>query len=180
METTAAPTCTTCGKTFKNKLGLSGHMRSHKQPATANIQPVAQPAEQKAEAPLYDHNKYRELPAPVIEHLEKTFGDWLKHFEIGQEWKPDYGGYGMYIKIPKQYSTEWKEVTTPVYDNVLRKQVGERTIVQPDIRWKPIKEIADVIRWIDLVRENVTMAATRKGLVLPATNIGMDQSRITT
>ncbi len=192
-DTSAGYTCSTCGKVCKNALGLSGHQRSHgakkslevlkeAQPATAAAVEVQTAQEIKKEEPKkaeYRHDLYRQLPQPIVEHLEMTFGNWLNYFEIGQEWKEDFGGYGMYIKVPREYSTEWKEFTTIVHDNATRKAIGEKKEILPDVRWKPIKEVAEVKGWIDLVKQHIMNNAHQKGIRLPNTNTGIDETKAT-
>lgn len=144
-------------------------------------------AEESAEAQSeYNTQKYLELPPPVIEHLKQTFGSWLNYFEIGQEYKQDFGGYGMYIKVPKEFSTEWKSEMRVVYDNVTRsvKRDDEGkdvmvTVITPDVRWKSLKDIADTNKWISLVKEHIIKNAYNKGIQLPNTNAPLDETRKT-
>jgi hypothetical protein len=99
--------------------------------------------------------------------------------EVGQEWRDDFGGYGLYIKVPREYSTEWQEVSTAIYDNTTRKATGEKTIITPDVRWKPIKDIAEVKAWIDLVKGHIITNAYKRGIRLPNTNTGIDMTKAT-
>ena len=204
---TSALKCSTCGKECKNASGLRLHQTSHLKDE-AKVEPKVEtppimtvptvttttlaattmvnvvtnvPAKQEevAEIPPYNFKKYLELPQPLREHLENVFGNWLNYIEVGQEWRNDFGGYGLYIKVPKEYSTEWEEVTTPVYDNTTRKAVGEKKVIVPDVRWKPIKDIMEVKSWIDLVKGHIMTHAYKKGIRLPNTNTGIDMTKAT-
>lgn len=170
--------CEECGKEFKNKLGLAGHKRSHdKEPTEGPAAPVRKI--EKVEVINFNTTKYTELPPVIIDHLKIVFGNWLNHFEVGQQWRNDYGGYGMYIKVPEQFSTEWKKVQAPIYDNLTMRLVGQKTEIIQDIRWKPLKDMADVVKWIDQVKHNLIDNAYRKGIRLPSTNTGLDETRLT-
>jgi len=131
---------------------------------------------------MEDTDKLDNVPPPVMDHLKKTFGEWLSVFDVGVEWKKDYGGYGLYIKVPKEYSTEHREERVAVWDNSGQKQKvdenGElvwKKIVTEDVRWKPLKDVNEVIQWIDLVKEHIIKKAFQKGIMLPSTNAPLDQ-----
>jgi len=184
-ELQKAPACSICGKEFKNKAGVSLHtLRSHPapkqpEPEVKQFTPMDQTAHTPEPKPEYDINKYKQLPVSIIDHLKITFGNWLNYFEIGQEWKEDFGGYGLYIKVPRQFSTEWKEVEAPRYDNATMKMVGTDKKAIEDIRWKPLKDMADAKKWIDLVKKHIIDHAFQKGLQLPSTNVGYDEHKLT-
>ena len=188
----ATHTCTTCGKSFKNALGLSGHKRSHlkdKKPVDFTKPVEAErKIEAQVEAPQVEDVKppevipsikYKLLPPPMVDHLEKTFGNWLKYFEVGQEYRNDFGGYAMYIKVPKEYSTEWKEIRTMKYDNETRRPLGEFTEVIPDVRYVSLKDLSKAIQYVNLVKHHIIENAYRKGIRLPTTNVGIDETRMT-
>lgn len=192
MENTAATAnlaCTTCGQECKSVFGLKVHGRSHEGreavkeavtpqavgfTATPPETPKTEPKEVKA-----DFTKYKMLPPPVVQHLERTWGDWVNHFEIGHEYREDFGGYMMWVKVPKQYSTEWKEIKTIKYDNATHKPIGEFIEVVPDVRHKSLKEISKAVQWLDLVKQHLIDHAYRKGIRLPATNTGVDSAKFT-
>lgn len=189
METATAYQCTTCGKQLTNAIGLSGHMKSHKKDEPkAETTPVLkeEPIKEttpvrtiEAEEPAYNTDSWKELPPPIIDHLKLTYGNWLNHFEIGQKWKEDFGGYAMYIRIPERFSTEWKRTQTPIYDNKTRSIVGDKKVVIEDIRWRSLKDLAQTITWLDKVKKHVIDSAYRKGIQLPNTNIGLSETEKT-
>lgn len=133
-----------------------------------------------------NYHKYRELPPPIKEHLEKTFGAWLDYIEIGQEWKKDFGGYAIYIKVPEQFSTEWKKSKVTRYDNKTRNVAKDSSgnnvvdeIVVEDIRWKSLINLADTIKWLNLVKDNIINKAYSAGLQLPNTATALEETRQT-
>ena len=180
--------CTKCQKELKNKVGLIGHMRSHAKDEPAA--PVAAP-QIPVEAPVArtlapevvktDFTKYKLLPPPIVEHLEKTYGNWLNLFDIGQVYKEDFGGYGIYITVPKQFSTEWKEGTVVLYGEGedFKKKLGEKKVEIPDTRWKSLVDLSKAKKWLDLVKNNIITSAYRKGIPLPSTNTGLDETKQT-
>jgi len=133
-----------------------------------------------------NYHKYRELPPPIKEHLERTFGAWLDHMEIGQEWKKDFGGYAIYIKVPEKFSTEWKRSKQTQYDNAIRgvkvdkegKPVMKDILVE-DIRWKSLVNLAETIKWLNLVKENIINKAYSAGIQLPNTATALDETKQT-
>ena len=171
--------CEKCQKEFKNKVGLIGHMRSHAKDAAKPAAVETITAAPVAEKPKTDFTKYKALPPPIVEHLEKTFGNWLNYFDIGQVYKQDFGGYGIYITVPKQFSTEWTTATVTIYDNDNRTKLREETVDVPDTRWKSLVDLAKAKAWINLVKNNVITNAYRKGLRLPSTNTGLDETKQT-
>ncbi len=82
----------------------------------------------------------------------------------------------MYIKVPKEFSSEYKVVEYPTYDNETRKMKGTIKKEVEDIRWKPIKDMADVIQWIDRVKEHIMTKAYAAGIRLPSTKTGIEQT----
>lgn len=129
----------------------------------------------------YDTEKYKQLPPPIVEHLEKTFGNWLEYFEIGQEWKEDFGGYGLYIKVPREFSTEWREEMVQKFDNKRRAPMLDEKgntvrvkTVKKDIRWRSMAVgVPEVNKWVEQVKRNIIDKAYSKGLVLPTTGVEM-------
>ena len=139
-----------------------------------NVGTTDNPDVVKSDSFIYDTKAYKKLPSPIVRHLELTFGNWLNYFEIGQEWREDYGGYGIYIKIPRKYSTEWRDDTSPAYDNATRKITGYQKTAIQDIRSMPMKDLPNVMKWLGIVRTNIIQNAINKGLRLPSTDIGTD------
>ena len=148
-----------CGKEFETENQLRGH-KLHCKP-------------QKT-----DYKAYKKLPKPIVEHLENTWGNWLNYFEVGQtEWKKDYGGYAIYIKVPERFSTGWYREKRVEYDNVTRApKVDEegnqvsKIIVHEDVRVKPLTVPVDEVKtWIDQVKKHIIDKAHQKGLKLPNT-----------
>ena len=170
--------CESCGKECKNKRGLQMHQKTHQQVSVAAVptKVISTPAPHVEQ---YNTEKYKELPQPIIDHLKITFGNWLNYFEIGQEWKEDFGGYGIYIKVPEHFSAGWQRVDAPVYDDAQMKMVAMKKLVVPDIRWKPLRDMADAKGWINLVKKHVIDTAYQKGIRLPSTNTGLDETRQT-
>ncbi len=174
--------CTKCGKECKNHIGRIAHERYCKvseqvaQPVVQSEQPVRNIVE-----PVFQYNtsKYKELPKNLIDFLERTYGNWLNYFEIGQMWREDYGGYGVYVKIPKQFSTEWQEIQSPIYDNDIRKLIGQKKVVIEDLRSMPMKDIPSVTGWLERIKKSVIESAYRKGFRLPNTATGIDETRQT-
>ena len=157
------------------KRGLPTEVTPTPMPAVAASAPlvaVAAPG-----APIKD--AYKQLPPPIVTALEQIFGDWLKHFDVWQEWKRDFGGYGLFIRVPRQYSTEWHEEQVPIYDNATRTQTGLKTIVKEDIRCKSLRDFADAINWLKKVKEHIITKAYSKGIQLPNTNSPLDETRQT-
>lgn len=208
--------CTVCAKECKNAIGLSGHMRSHKEdvkpeekqsePSSLTVLREKAAAVEKAKAEadkavqvadkqfseyaeaMKDQKPvetvkvsmgYKTLPPPVVEALERTYGNWLTQLDIGQAWRKDFGGYAIYIKVPKHMSTEWKTVTTLIYDNATKKVTGERKDEIPDDRWCSLKDIPEALKWLDKVKSHIMVNAYRRGITLPSTNTGIDQTRQT-
>ncbi len=177
--------CEKCGKEGIKAKGLGVHQRScsksAEKVATAPVMPKARVI-QTPEAPkaiVYDNTKYLQLPAPLIEHLKMVFGAWLEFFEIGQEWREDFGGHAIYIKVPQQFSTEWKTVEAPQYDNSTLRMVGTKKETMQDIRWKSLRDVSEAKRWLDLVKRHIIDHAYQKGIRLPSTNTGYDETRMT-
>lgn len=187
--------CATCSKEFKSQKALKLHQRFEALEAfekgqslsptttvtTTNIpvvvsQGLPQTGMAHVIAPPVvkpvDYKAYKQLPPPIVTHLEKTWGGWLDHIEIGQiSWRKDFGGPGIFIKVPAAFSTEIKEVTVTKYDNATRKQLSETKAIQEDIRCCPLKEINEALKWIDKVKEHIVVNAFKKGLQLPTTGL---------
>lgn len=164
--------CDSCGKEFEKPKAFKMHLlyeREKLEKAKAEQQPVTKPVEKP------DFTLYKRLPPPIIQHLERSWGNWLNHFEVKlTDWKSDFGGPAIEIKIPQAFSTEWEEVIVTTYDNKTRTKIGEKKEWKPDIRICSLKDIAETIKWLDKVREHVVTNAFRKGLLLPTTGIKYD------
>lgn len=176
--------CQKCNQEFKNNAGLANHENYCK--AGDPVQEIGDPTggqvDFKAtmitkEGVSYNTKKWEELPPPIKEHLKMNFGSWLNYFEIGQEWKKDHGGFSIYIKIPKEFSTEWKTVKNPIYDNQTMKMTGQVDKVIEDIRSKPLRDMAEVVKWLIIVKRNIIENAYRKGIRLPTTNTPVDETK---
>lgn len=133
-----------------------------------------------------NYHKYRELPPPIKDHLEKTFGAWLDHIEVGQEWKKDFGGYAMYIKVPEQFSTEWKTHKVRTYDNRTRTTAKDKQgnpimneFTEPDVRWKSLADLSSAVAWLNMVKDNIINTAYRSGLQLPNTATTLEETKQT-
>jgi hypothetical protein len=120
---------------------------------------------------VLDFKKYQELPPPIIKYLEENWGNWLKHFEIGQKYREDFGGYAVYVKVPRAFSTEWEKRTYQVYDNETRKMTGQKEVIAEDIRWRSMKDMHEAVSWLALVKKNLITKAFQKGMQLPSTNV---------
>lgn len=129
--------------------------------------------EQEERASDERYQQYKQLPPPIVEHLEKTFKDWLNYIEIKRVWRDDYGGDAICILVPQRFSTEFKKIRTPKYDNETMRIVDEKEVDIEDIRWKSLKNIDEAKKWIDLVKGNLIKNAYRAGIQLPSTNAGM-------
>lgn len=167
--------CESCGKGFETAKQLRGHLAYEAltlKRMKEQAMPVgAEPATVK-KVESYDFTKYKRLPPPIVDHLQKTWGNWLNHFEIGHEFKNDLeSGSGIYIIVPREYSVEWETVQEPVYDNKTRTQVGVKNIERKDIRWRSMKDLAVVKTWLDGVKEKIITDAFKAGKQLP--NIGI-------
>lgn len=169
-------TCERCGKTFEKETQLRGHKMRCKD--LAPIPPQAQPnVEQKVEEPKkYRTDKYLELPPPVIDWLKINFGNWLNYFEVGRtEWKKDFGGYALYVKVPEEYSTEWKRETRERYDNVKRRPATDEKgnplryeFVTPDIRYVSLQlELPRVLNMLERIKKHIIDNAHGRGIRLP-------------
>jgi hypothetical protein len=130
--------------------------------------------------------RYKELPPPIVKHLEQVFGDWLNHFDVWMEYKKDFGGYGIYIKVPERFSTEWHREKRVQYDNITRKPIvgtdGKQVVkevVFEDIRSKNLRDIEEAKKWINLVKEHIITHAYQKGIHLPSTNAKLDETKAT-
>lgn len=171
--------CESCGKGFETAKQLRGHLayearllkRAKEKAMPAGAQPTA------VKTP--DFTKYKELPPPIVEHLQRTWANWLNHFEIGQEFKQDFGGYGMYVIVPPQYSVEHEIVQWPVYDNKTRTQTGFKPVEMKDIRWKSLKDLVDAKKWLDQVREKIIRDAFNAGKQLPNIGVKIEQGQKT-
>src|SRR3990167_352915 len=166
-------TCELCQKTFKNPLGLSGHMRSHRKKEQVEVRELPKMESKK------DFTLYKQLPPPVVKHLEQTFGNWLNYMEVGQEYREDFGGYALYIKVPKEFSTEWKKATYDIYDNTTRTRIGTKEVEIADERWVTLKDTTEAIKYINKVKEHIITNAYRKGIRLPNTATGIDETKQT-
>lgn len=121
--------------------------------------------------PEHNFGKYKELPPPVVKYLDDNWGNWLNHFEIGQKYRDDFGGYALFVRVPKDYSTEWEMVSYPIYSNETRRQTGQQKVYKEDIRWKSLRDTAEAIKWLALVKKNIITKAFQKGMYLPPTNV---------
>lgn len=176
--------CIECGKVCKNAIGLSGHSRSHLSAKVKSGGVLREKAEGPrvnrplaARAEQYSFVKYMELPPPIVEHLKVSFGNWLNYLEVGQKWRSDFGGYALYIRVPEQYSTEWKRIDTPVYDNATKRIAETKKEIIPDERWCSLIDIPKAIKWIELVKQNIISKAVQSGMNLPSTGTGVDHAR---
>ena len=148
------------------------------EPTTA---PDELPRTGMASVPQLDMNfkSYKQLDPPIVKYLEENWSNWLNYFEIGQEYKKGYSGRGIYIKVPKDFSTEWKEEERIVYDNRTRRpKVDEKghtmkkIVITEDIRWCSLMiPQSDVIQWIGKVYTHIITNARKKGLSLPGTGV---------
>jgi len=172
--------CKNCGKEFEKETQLKGHMmtcRKSKEPTTLVTDvytPESDVVEPEEEVKM---DKYLELPPPVIDWLKINFGNWLNYFPVSRtEYKKDFGGYGVRIEIPKQFSTEWKEELREKYDNITRKPaVDENGVpmrfmhVTPDIRYVSLQlEMPRVINMLERIKEHIITNAHSKGVQLPS------------
>lgn len=174
--------CESCGKCFETEKQLRGHLayeaRRLKKMKESAMPASAQPATvPEVKAP--DFTKYKELPPPIVEHLQRTWGNWLNHFEIGQEFKQDFGGYGMYVIVPPEYSIEHETVQWPVFDNKTRTQTGFKSVVIRDIRWKTLKDLVDAKSWLDQVKEKIIRDAFSAGKQLPNMGVKLETGKKT-
>lgn len=125
----------------------------------------------------YFYDRWHELPPPVVDWLKINFGGWLNHFEVGRtEYRSDFGGYGVYIKIPKEYSTEWRTEIREEYDNVRRKPKTDEKgnpirfeFITKDVRYVSLQlEMPRVLKMLERIKEHIITNAHRKGIRLPA------------
>jgi len=130
--------------------------------------------------------RYKELPPPIVEYLELTFGNWLNYMEVGQEYKKGFGGYGIYVKVPEKFSTEFKREKVTVYDNRTQLPMKDddgntmvNEVVREDIRWCSLMDLAQAKSWLDKVKEHVITNAYKKGMQLPNTNTKLDDTKET-
>ena len=188
-----------CGKEFKNDQALRGHKMTCKAGKVDKVKELEdrlkalekensdlkkvekeQPKELKEKVNYF---QYKELPPPIVDHLEKNFGNWLNFMEIGQEWKEDFGGYGLFIKVPQEFSTEWKTEQRTKYSNKTRKPMLDKDgntkterFVIPDVRWKSLNDLSKAVQWLILVKEHIIKNAYKKGLSLPNTNTQLEKT----
>lgn len=124
----------------------------------------------------YDTTKYKELPQPLVEYLEREYGKWLEFLEIGQRWRNDYGGYGVFVRVPKEYSTEYKEERVMVYDNRTRTAARDSdgneitsTHVMEDIRWFNLARGPEEAKdWLGRVKQYILSKGQQKGIRIPS------------
>lgn len=166
-------TCENCGKEFATVPQLRGH-KIHCRVTKTDVVELTPPTQGAKVVSA----TYKQLPKPIVDFLELEIPNWLDKFEIGQVWKQDFGGYGMYIKVPKEFSTEHREEDRMEWDNRSRKPKLDangneitKHVVYEDVRWCPIKETETVISWIKKVIKHVMENGQRKGLQIPATRI---------
>lgn len=180
MEPNAVFKCNTCGKEFAKSRALRMHlmhesMRLQKktEQLAQSIAPAPQPIVSMPPPVIPpNYSDYKRLPPPIVAHLEKSWGNWLNYFEVKMvDWMQDFGGAGIEIKVPRAFSTEWREVMAPQYDNKTRTRTGEIKVVEEDIRTCPLKDIVEAIKWLDKVKEHVVTHAFQKGLQLPTTGL---------
>lgn len=175
--------CKNCKKEFEKETQLRGHMihcNKKKAKEAVDKESIGEPEpvkeEKKAKEEMYEYDKYMELPPPVIEWLRINFGNWLNHFEVGRTgWRRDFGGYALYIKIPKEYSTEWKKETREKYDNIRRRPATDEKgnpkrfeHVTPDIRYVSLQmQLPKVIDMLERIKNHIISNAHKKGVQLP-------------
>lgn len=191
--------CELCQKVCKNQIGFSIHSKACAKkylgeaaevkppdgvtpPVAAKTEsvkapPIVAPEDIKPEDYKYDFSKWKELPPPVQKHLERTWGDWINHIEVSQEWRDDFGGYALTIRVPKQYSTEWEQVEYLSYDNATRRSNGSRKIWKEDVRRCSLRDLARSVQWIDLVKNFLLVKAYSQGIRMPNANTGSTDIR---
>ena len=136
--------------------------------------------------PKIDYTLYRQLPPPIKEHLEREFGNWLNHFQVWKEWRQDAGGDMLFIKIPPQFSTEYKETLVDKMSNRTRRpevnkegDVVKQKRITEDIRCRSLMiPIDKVIQWLDLVKAKIIRNAASKALKLPSLGVPMQTGRM--
>ena len=157
---------------------------SPKQVITAKAEPIPAASvaenskEKQPEDFVYDFTKWKELPPPIKDHLTKTWGNWLNHIEVFQEWRNDFGGYALMIRVPKPYSTFWEEVEYDIYNNDTRKRTGSKKVWKEDVRTVSMVAIPKTIRWLDLAKDNIIKNAQQKGIWLPNMNVGVGNNQV--
>jgi hypothetical protein len=176
--------CESCGKTFAKAAQLRGHLMGEKrrnqrlqakvdsvQAEQIKVKNVKLPERPVSKIKPYDFTRYTSLPAEIQDFLKKTWGNWLNHFEIGMEDKKDFGGFAVYVRVPKEYSTEWKTVKYMKYDNATRRATGDYDVEVEDIRWCSLKDRQTAMQWIEKVKEHIINNAFPKGVQLPTMNV---------
>ena len=188
---------TECGMEMKNLSGVKIHESRCKEcfslkagsapedKQESKIDGEVSQLEKPVEAEV-NYQLYKQLPPPLVDHLELTFGAWLREFEVGQVYRQDFGGMALYIKVPEKYSTEWRREQRLKYDNRTRRPAIDASgqeivlnIVTPDVRWKGVMPIEDCKKWISLVKEKIITDAYNKGLQLPNTQTPIEETRKT-
>ena len=127
------------------------------------------------------------LPLKVKEYLLQNWGNWLNYFEVGFQERDDFvGGRGFYVKVPKEFSQEYKEEKYLVYDNATRKvKVDEngkevsKIVATPDVRWKAMNDIPELISWLGIVKEKILTDCFRAGVTPPNTNTAYEDNKKT-
>jgi hypothetical protein len=170
--------CKNCGKGFEKETQLRGHLIHCNKKEAAKKEPAEKiKVKEVKKEETYEFDKYMELPPPVIEWLRINFGNWLNHFEVGRsEWRRDFGGYALYIKIPEEYSTEWKKEVREQYDNRLRRPATDEKgnpkrfeHVVPDIRYVSLQmELPKTIDMLERIKDHIISNAHKKGIRLPS------------
>lgn len=168
--------CQKCQKEFKSQRGLISHNQFCKGAIVEEASPDTPVADVPEEPVGLDTQKWKQLPPPIREHLEKSWGNWLNHFEIGAEWKECFGGMGIYVHVPKDFSVEYKVLQTPVYDNATRTMARMVPIEHKDIRWKSLNNIDEAKKWLDLVKKKIIDDAYAGGIRLPNTKTIMEET----
>ena len=133
------------------------------------------------------NSDFDSLPVKIKEYLLQNWGNWLNYFEVGWEEREDFvGGRAFYVKVPREFSTEWKEETHMVYDNSTRRiKVDEKgkevtkVVITPDIRWKAMQDTPELIRWLNIVKEKTISDCYRAGIQLPNTNTAYEDNKKT-
>lgn len=179
-------TCKKCLVEFEEEGKFRGHrMRCKVVPSQPEVKrELPEVKEEVKEEPKevkkedeYFYDRWHDLPPPVIDWLKINFGGWLNHFEVGKtEYRKDFGGYGIYVKVPKEYSTEWKTEIREKYDNIRRKPATDKLgnplrfeFVTKDVRYVSLQlEMPRVLNMLGRIKEHIIRNAHSKGIRLPS------------
>lgn len=124
----------------------------------------------------HDPSRYKELPPPLVDYLEREYGKWLEFLEVGWKWRNDYGNNGLFVKVPKEYSTEYKEEKIVVYDNRTRMPARDqdgneimKTHVMEDLRWFNMARGPEEAKiWLESVKQYILTKSQQKGIRIPS------------